>query len=414
MKNPCSPHLFPITRLRTIVVCLSALLWNIALPFSAQSLPSSTKSTTEQWNPHRNYACQIKRFRVLTWNVENLFDTLHDEGFHDEEFLPSSPRNWTSRRYWYKQGAIARTLVAAAEMQPIDLIGLCEIENDSVIHHLCRRTRLARLGYEYIVTRSRDQRGVDVALLYQTTSLSLIAHQSLRVPYNVANERPTRDILHVTFRTIIGDTLDVFLAHFPSRLGGAAFSSPYRERTAQLIAHTADSISHIRSHPYLIALGDFNDEPSDPSIVQVLSPYFYPLTTHATAYPPTDLRTSSTGHESSESTFAEGSTQVRQQSSSTFNNNEVKGTYFFRHQWSRIDQILVSPSFISHHRPTTQSQAQKHHFITQPSSDIHIFAPSFLLEYSKTGDLHPRRTYLGTYYHGGTSDHLPLFADFWY
>jgi hypothetical protein len=358
----------------------------------------------------------MKRFRVLTWNVENLFDTLHDEGFHDEEFLPSSPRNWTSRRYWYKQGAIARTLVAAAEMQPIDLIGFCEIENDSVIHHLCRRTRLARLGYEYIVTHSRDQRGVDVALLYQTTSLSLIAHQSLRVPYDVANERPTRDILHATFRTIIGDTLDVFLAHFPSRLGGAVFSSPYRERTAQLIAHTADSISHIRSHPYLIALGDFNDEPSDPSIARVLSPYFYALTTHATAYPSADLPTSSTEHETSESTFAEGSTPVRQQSSSTFNNNEVKGTYFFRHQWSRIDQILVSPNFISPHRPTTQSlsQAQKHHFITHPSSDIHIFAPSFLLEYSKTGDLHPRRTYLGTYYHGGTSDHLPLFADFWY
>lgn len=157
MKSPCSPQLFPITRLRTIVAGLCALLWSIALPFSAQSLPSSTKSTTEQWNPHRNYARQMKRFRVLTWNVENLFDTLHDEGFHDEEFLPSSPRNWTSRRYWYKQGAIARTLVAAAEMQPIDLIGLCEIENDSVIHHLCRRTRLARLGYEYIVTRSHDQ-----------------------------------------------------------------------------------------------------------------------------------------------------------------------------------------------------------------------------------------------------------------
>ena len=82
-----------------------------------------------------------------------------------------------------------------------------------------------------------------MALLYQTTSLSLIAQQSLRVPYDVANERPTRDILYATFRTTIGDTIDVFLAHFPSRLGGAAFSSPYRERTAQLIAQTADSIS---------------------------------------------------------------------------------------------------------------------------------------------------------------------------
>ena len=189
-------------------ICLCTVLWSVVLPLAAQSTPphSASTSTAEQWQPHRNYARSLKRLRVLTWNVENFFDTLHDEGCHDEEFLPISERKWTSPRYWRKQGAIARTLVAAAELQPIDLIGLCEVENDSVIHHLCRRTRLARLGYEYLISHSRDKRGVDVALLYQPVTMSLIAHQSLRVPFDSLRERPTRDILHATFRAPRGDT----------------------------------------------------------------------------------------------------------------------------------------------------------------------------------------------------------------
>lgn len=95
------------------------------------------------------------------------------------------------------------------------------------------------------------------------------------------------------------------------------------------------------------------------------------------------------------------------------------GSYFFRHQWSRIDQILVSHNFISQDcsssSPLNASQnSKKIPFFTRPSHDVHIFAPAFLLEYSKSGELRPYRTYLGTYYHGGISDHLPLFADFWY
>ena len=365
-------------------ICLCTVLWSAVLPLAAQnsSPHSASTPTAEQWQPHRNYARSWKRLRILTWNVENLFDTLHDEGCHDEEFLPISERKWTSPRYWRKQGAIARTLVAAAELQPIDLIGLCEVENDSVIHHLCRRTRLARLGYEYLISHSRDKRGVDVALLYQPVTMSLITHQSLRVPFDSLRERPTRDILHATFRAPRGDTIDVFIAH-------------------------------------LIAMGDFNDEPSDPSIARVLSPYFYALTTHATPYPAIKTQEGNVSKTMSHKTPENDSTTAQRHTLDPYDNSAVSGTYFFRHQWSRIDQILVSHNFISQDcSPSSPLHASQHTkkilFFTRPSCDIHIFAPSFLLEYSKSGELHPRRTYLGTYYHGGISDHLPLFADFWY
>lgn len=421
MKFPCSPRPSKMQWFLSAIISLCALSWSAVLPLVAQSTLSHSSSTptAEQWQPHRNYARSWKRLRVLTWNVENLFDTLHDEGCHDEEFLPISERKWTSPRYWRKQGAIARTLVAAAELQPIDLIGLCEVENDSVIHHLCRRTRLARLGYEYLVTHSRDQRGVDVALLYQPITMSLIAHRSLRVPFDSLHERPTRDILHATFRAPRGDTLDVFLAHFPSRLGGAAHSSTYRERAAGLIAHTADSLLRLRLHPHLIALGDFNDEPSEPSIARVLSPYFYVLTTQATPYPKPSIKEENLRGTSSPNPPEKDSTTAQRDTPKSFDNRAVRGTYFFRHQWSRIDQILVSHNLILPNSSTTSPQhspqnSGKIQLFTRPSSDVHIFAPAFLLEYSKSGELHPHRTYLGTYYHGGISDHLPLFADFWY
>ena len=313
------------------------------------------------------------RFRAMEWNVENLYDTLHDEGFADEEFLPTSERHWNTPRYFHKQASIAKTILAAGGLQPVDLVALCEVENDSVVHFLCRRTRLARLGYDYVVTHSADRRGIDVALLYQPETFSLLHSETLRVPYDAARERPTRDILHVAGRLPQGDTLDVFVVHFPSRRGGAAASEPYRLRAAHLLRNMADSIARLRRRPQLLAMGDFNDEPQNRSIREVLAPTFAALTPHATPLP-------GEGHE------------------------DIAGTYYFRGEWSRIDQILVSPALLAPENP----------FHTSTGS-IHILAFPPLLEPLGRGTLtKPFRTYLGPFYHGGISDHLPLTVDFFY
>ena len=70
------------------------------------------------------------RFRAMEWNVENLYDTLHDEGFADEEFLPTAERRWNTPRYLHKQASLAKTILAAGGLQPVDLVALCEVEND--------------------------------------------------------------------------------------------------------------------------------------------------------------------------------------------------------------------------------------------------------------------------------------------
>ncbi|MEE1214127.1 MAG: endonuclease, partial [Bacteroidaceae bacterium] len=104
----------------------------------------------------------------MSWNVENLFDC-HDDPLKDDgEFLPESERRWTPARYWRKQDQLART-IAAVEPQngwPL-LVGMMEVENDSVLFDLTRRSPLRRAGYDFLVTQSPDIRGIDVALLYQ-------------------------------------------------------------------------------------------------------------------------------------------------------------------------------------------------------------------------------------------------------
>ena len=317
-------------------------------------------------------APQERRMRVLWWNVENLFDTLHDAGFDDREFLPESERRWTSSRYWHKQGALARVIVAAGGMQPVDVVGMCEVENDSVIAHLTHRTRLARLGYKAVVTHSTDRRGIDLALLYQPETFALLSWSQHPVPHDSLRERPTRPLLLVSGRLPTGDTLDVMLAHFPSRRGGAHLTEPYRLRAAGVAVVLMDSLALRRTRPLFLLMGDLNDEPSNRSVSEVLASRLVPISAEARPLP------------------AAG-------------NDDIRGTYFFRRRWSRIDNLLVSSTLLS---PT----APLH---TRPDA-CRILALPELLEEVNIGEHRPRHTYLGPRYHGGISDHLPLLIDLWY
>ena len=313
-----------------------------------------------------------KRFRAMWWNVENLYDTLHDAGFDDREFLPTAERRWDTYRYWRKQGDVAKIIVAAGGLQPVDLVGLCEIENDSVISHLLRRTRLARLGYEAIVTQSNDLRGIDLALLYQPENFAPFAHGQHEVPRDSLRDRPTRPILHVAGRTMTADTLDILLAHFPSRRGGITATEPYRLRAAQLAVQLIDSLAQCRQNLHILMMGDLNDEPTDRSVQQVLGQRLHSLSAQAR---PTPRK----------------------------GNDDIEGTYYFQHRWSRIDHILVNAPLLR----------TDHRLHTAPSH-CHIFAFPLLLETNHLQGQQPRRTYRGTHYHGGVSDHLPLVVDFWY
>lgn len=324
---------------------------------------------------------QSRRFRVMTYNVENLFDTCHDEGFDDYEFLPTSERHWNSYRYWAKQGRLAGAIAAVGGDSPADLVGLCEVENDSVMNDLCSRTRLKRLGYEYVMTRSMDYRGLDVALLYQPMRFALISATSHEVPFYKKYGRHTRDILHVAGRLQTGDTLDVFVCHFPSRRGGSPEAAKLRGIAARTLREVVDSVTASREKPAVIIMGDFNDEYSNRSISKHLGAVPVPRMPEAV----------------DEKTLYVLSANLK-------GKNGIRGTYKYQGEWNQLDQIIVNGALLN-------GRASLH---TSPGN-CRIYAPGFLSQPDESqGGVKLKRTYQGPIYRGGYSDHFPLVADFWF
>ena len=173
-------------------------------------------------------------------NCENLFDTRHDSLKNDLEFLPEGSYRWTPYRYWAKLNHLGQEIVAQSNPIP-DFVAMCEVENDSVMFDLTRRSLLRNAGYEYVMTSSPDERGIDVALLYQPASFALLHSHSIRIK-PLPDTRPTRDILYASGLLITGDTLHIFVVHAPSRRGGEVASRSYRLHVADWLAAAVDSV----------------------------------------------------------------------------------------------------------------------------------------------------------------------------
>lgn len=197
-------------------------------------------------------------FRVMCYNVENLFDSRHDSLKEDREFLPEGERRWTPFRYWRKLNAVTQVVAAAGEERLPDVIGLCEVENDSVLFDLTRSSAMRTLGYRYVMTHSPDLRGIDVALLYQPGRFRLLASREVGIPSRSAGFRPTRNILYAKGMVISGDTLHFLVFHLPSRLGSTRDSRRHRLQAVRMLRQAVDSIYAVCARPRIIVMGDFN------------------------------------------------------------------------------------------------------------------------------------------------------------
>lgn len=318
-------------------------------------------------------------FRVVSYNVENLFDSRHDTLKNDYEFLPDAVRHWNYYKYKKKLDNIARVIIATGGWTPPALVALCEVENDSVMRDLTRYSALREAGYRYVMTQSDDERGIDVALLYQRHLFKLLSHQSLIVDKPRKNSRPTRDILHVSGLLLNRDTLDVLVAHFPSRSGGAKETEPYRLSAACSVKRAIDSLCLARRHPQILLLGDFNDYPRSKSVKQVLQADAPPAS-------PDSLSPHKLYHLLAE----------KAKSRKHF------GSYKYQGEWELLDHIIVSGTLL-----------QKHASFYTDESMADVFCLPFLLtEDKKYGGEQPFRTYYGMKYQGGYSDHLPVWAEF--
>lgn len=295
------------------------------------------------------------RFRAVTWNIENMFYCTDDSLKQDEEYLPDGERQWTWGRFWRKAEDVSRVIMGIGGDVPPALVALEEVEDDSVMIALSERGPLRVLGYKYVMTDSPDPRGMDVALLYQPLLFRLLGWEAKRVASERHGLRPTRDLLHVWGRVPGGDTIHVVVCHLPSRVGGRE-GQRNRRLAVETLAALTDSLMAEVPHCRLLVMGDFNATLRDRSLrTFVSSGRLLPLTPDK-RYP-------------------------------------AEGTYRFRGDWSWIDHIFVSPA------------------LREKVSGAMLYTQPWMQRRMADGTWYPRRTYLGTTYNGGVSDHVPVYAD---
>lgn len=196
--------------------------------------------------------------RIVSYNVENLFDTKHDTLKNDSSFLPEGMHHWTYRRYQTKIDRIAQVLVNIGGWESVPLVGLCEVENARCLRNLCYKLR--RFHYKYVHYDSPDERGVDVALLYDSTRLSILNRRALSLSLD---GDATRDILYVSALYEQRDTVHVMMCHLPSQLGGASNTDWKRQRAKSLIQSQIDSIFLFQPSANIVVMGDMNTSAQD-------------------------------------------------------------------------------------------------------------------------------------------------------
>jgi predicted extracellular nuclease len=300
---------------------------------------------------------------VASWNVENLFDTLDDPRVElDEEFTPTAPKKWTDERYQTKLRNLAQVIRKMNDNQGPDILGLCEIENRTVLTDLVAQLAPLQRKYRIVHQDSPSGRGIDCAILYDENRVKLHGQKF----HNLQGIR-TRDIVEA--RLQVGEqVLYVFMNHWPSRSGSPASE---RAKLAQVLRFRLDALLAEDARADIVILGDLNDEPDDLSVKE-------------------HLKTSGEPANLPKGTFYNTMTPIKQ---------TRKGSYVYNNKWEVIDHVIVSPGLLDDRA-----------FRWKPAStqliqfDFQIFTPNNPNQIPR-----PNRTYSGDVYHfRGYSDHLPV------
>lgn len=302
---------------------------------------------------------------VVFYNVENLFDTIDNPDFLDDDFTPTGKLLWDSKRYNKKLSDLARVLTEAASPALPAAIGLCEVENRSVVEDLMKTEGLKKGRFKIVHEESADARGIDVAFAYDPGRMSKLHHEKIRYAFPFDTATTTRDILYV--KMLAGaDTLHFFVNHWSSRRGGQEESEAKRLVPANIVRHRSDSLMGVDRNARIIIMGDFNDYPDNRTMTEVLR---------------------------SVPRSGSGLTNL------TYNLHTTgKGTYNYKGEWGMLDQFIVSDGLLN---STTG--------LVCTDTAASIFKPDWLLYTNeRTGDQSPSKTYGGEKYHGGFSDHLPI------
>ncbi|HLF32989.1 MAG TPA: endonuclease/exonuclease/phosphatase family protein [Cyclobacteriaceae bacterium] len=309
--------------------------------------------------------------RVVFYNAENLFHPSDDPDRDDDSFTPGGDHHWTFARYRKKLNDIGRCLAMIGVKTPPAVIGLAEIENGRVLSDLASQTILSQANYGIIHKDSPDRRGIDVGILYDPEIFTPEAYELLSVDTSMYRLF-TREMLYVRGLFFGRNTFHLFVVHWPSRRGGQVGSEKNRILTAQILKAKVQVIMKEDSLANILIMGDFNDNPDDKSLREVLN-----------AGKPSGLKD---GHSLANLMWELAA--------------KNEGSYIHQHnflEWDNLDQILVSGSLY------TGSSGLK-----IDEGKAFIFRPSWLID---RDGLRLFPTYRGPRYLGGFSDHLPVYTN---
>jgi predicted extracellular nuclease len=320
----------------------------------------------------------FEQYTVAFYNVENLFDVVNDPHVYlNKDFTEFGGQNWTENRYQKKLARISEAISkigfeSTGKLPAI--IGLAEVENKKVLNDLIQQPKLARSNYDFIHYNSPDERGIDVALLYDATVFTLLHSEPLNI--HLENEEgvrdTTRDILYVE-GILAGTPVHIYVNHWPSRRDGAATTDAKRVEVASQLVQYVDKKDPenkravnslpIKEAHHVIIMGDFNDDPENDSIKKGILPFGFDNITASLK-------------------------------------NFHRGSLNHQFKWNLFDQVLISQGL---HNDVTDS-------LYFHKADI--FDDIMLRQWKGKYRGQPARTFVGRTYKGGYSDHFPVFAIF--
>lgn len=310
------------------------------------------------------FKSKAKRHAIAFYNIENLFDIYDDELTRDDDFVPTSEKRWTIKRYKNKLRkigfAISNIGKKDTKKHPA-IVGLAEIENEDVLKDLVASKHLEDYNYKFVHYDSPDERGIDVALLYDEAIFKVAFSKTYTVDLldEDGDVDYTRDILLVS-GLFEGLELHLIVNHWPSRRSGDIETEHKRLKASQKVTEVISELKEKDPNAKVIVMGDFNDDPSSKSIkaLELSHGLFNPMQTLMS-------------HE--------------------------RGTTSYNQKWNLFDQFLITHNFFERKKNALRYV------------DANIFDEDFLKEYDGKYKGSPYRTYVGKRYKGGYSDHFPVY-----
>lgn len=304
---------------------------------------------------------------VASWNVENLFDNIDDPDKNDEDFLETGNKRWTNERIFNKMKNLADVISFMNKNKGPDILGLIEIEHKYLVEKLIINF-LPNRNYRVVGFDSPDSRGIDNYLMYDEDIFELIEYNKIPILF-FDEEYSTRDILHVSLK-YFDEIIDVFVNHWPSRRGGEERSKPRRINAASTLKRYIDSLSVVRERNNFIIVGDFNDEPNNYSLNNILKA----------------------------KKIDEPEPELINLSWDMF--EEGIGTHLYNNEFNMLDQIIISNGFFDEIG------------IEYVDNSFKIVSDDFFThtDGKKKGSIIP--SFEGGKYIGGYADHLPVAARF--